>query len=297
MLEYPIYNNISDEYVVTKLRQFLKEDAPNGDFTTLLTISDKEKSLAVLEAEEDIVFVGEKIIQHTFYKGFNIEFHCKDGEKVLKGGKIASVTGPSAKILTKERVLLNLLQRLSGIATITSKYVEIAKPFNVKILDTRKTTPGMRLFEKYAVAIGGGHNHRLDLSTGILIKDNHIIAAGGIKAAVDKIRNSELWANNPLKIELEVDTIEQIAAGLEARVDGFLLDNMSPEITYNAVKVIRDYKNGDYIGNEILIESSGGITLETLKEYVPTGINAISIGALTHSVKSANIHLEFYDIK
>lgn len=296
MIEYQNYLSISDDYVVTKLRQFLKEDSPNGDITTLLTVDDKKKSLAILEAEEDLVFVGEKIIQHTFYKGFDIEINVKDGQKVKNGSKLASVKGPASKILTKERVLLNLLQRLSGIATITNKYVEIAKPYNVKILDTRKTTPGMRIFEKYAVANGGGFNHRIDLSSGILIKDNHIIASNGITSAVNKIKDSDLWKSNPLKIQLEVDNIEQIYEGLENNVDGYLLDNMNIETTVKSVEIIRNYNKNSIKGQDIFLESSGGITFDTIGEYVRTGVNAVSVGALTHSVKSSNIHLEFFDI-
>ncbi len=296
MIEYQNYLSISDDYVVTKLRQFLKEDSPSGDITTLLTVDDKKKSLAILEAEEDLVFVGEKIIKHTFYKGFEIEINVKDGQKVKNGAKLASVKGPASKILTKERVLLNLLQRLAGIATITNQYVEIAKPYNVKILDTRKTTPGMRIFEKYAVANGGGFNHRIDLSSGILIKDNHIIASNGVTNAVNKIRNSDLWKSNPLKIELEVDNIEQIYEGLDINVDGFLLDNMNIETTVKSVEIIRNYNKNSIKGSDIFIESSGGITIDTIGEYVRTGVNAVSVGALTHSVKSSNIHLEFFDI-
>lgn len=296
MIEYQNYLSISDDYVVTKLRQFLKEDSPSGDITTLLTVDDKKRSLAILEAEEDLVFVGEKIIKHTFYKGFEIEINVKDGQKVKNGAKLASVKGPASKILTKERVLLNLLQRLAGIATITNQYVKIAKPYNVKILDTRKTTPGMRIFEKYAVANGGGFNHRIDLSSGILIKDNHIIASNGVTNAVNKIRNSDLWKSNPLKIELEVDNIEQIYEGLDINVDGFLLDNMNIETTVKSVEIIRNYNKNSIKGSDIFIESSGGITIDTIGEYVRTGVNAVSVGALTHSVKSSNIHLEFFDI-
>lgn len=298
MIEYPIYNKLPKEYIQKKLKEFFDEDIPNLDITTTLTISKDEKSKAVLEAEDELVFAGVEIIKAIFGNDndnddeFELEIHVNDGDKLKFGDKIATIIGSSQKILEKERVLLNLIQRLSGIATLTNQYVEIAKPHNVKILDTRKTIPGLRLFDKYAVAIGGGHNHRLDLSSGILIKDNHIKAAGGIKNAIDKIRNSELWRKNPLKIELEVDTLEQITEGLEAKADGYLLDNMNRETTFEAVKMIRSYENG----NNIFIESSGGINLTNLHNYVDTGINAISIGALTHSAKGANIHLEFFDL-
>lgn len=293
MIEYPIYKKLPKEYIQNKLKEFFEEDIPNLDITTTLTIIKDEKSKAVLEAEDDLVFAGVEIIKEIFIDDeFYLEIHINDGDKIKFGDKIATIIGSSQKILEKERVLLNLIQRLSGIATLTNQYVEIAKSYNVKILDTRKTIPGLRLFDKYAVAIGGGHNHRLDLSSGILIKDNHIKASGGIKNAIDKIRNSELWQSNPLKIELEVDTLEQINEGLEAKADGYLLDNMNRETTLEAVKMIRNYENGQ----NIFIESSGGINLTNLHNYVDTGINAISIGALTHSVKGANIHLEFFDL-
>ena len=178
--------------------------------------------------------------------------------------------------------MLNILQRLCGIATHTKQYVDLASPFNVKILDTRKTTPGMRLFEKYAVKCGGGYNHRFDLSSGVLIKDNHIQSAGSITQALKKI-DKKYW------IELEVDTLEQIYEGLENEVNGFLLDNMNPKKVKEAVAIIRSDKSG----NEIFIEASGGINLTNIKPYLNTGIDAISIGALTHQVQSSDIKLEF----
>ena len=160
-----------------------------------------------------------------------------------------------------------------------------AKPNNVKILDTRKTTPGLRIFEKYAVTAGGGYNHRLDLSSGILIKDNHIKAAVGVAKAIEKIKRM----NYKLPIEIEAENLKQIKEGLKAGVEGFLLDNMKPEKIINCVKFIRSQPGG----RDIFIEASGGITLKTLKGYVITGVNAISVGALTHSAKATNIHIEF----
>jgi nicotinate-nucleotide pyrophosphorylase (carboxylating) len=203
----------------------------------------------------------------------------------MNGEVICEIIGFAVEILTKERSILNLLQRLCGIATLTGKYVDIANPHGVKILDTRKTTPGLRHFEKYAVACGGGHNHRLDLSSGILIKDNHIKAAGSIS---DAIRNIKKIASD-LPIEVEVEDFNDIREGLLAGADGFLFDNMSPERTIEAVKIVRNFENGE----EIFIESSGGINLDNLAGYMATGINAISSGALTHSVKSSEMHMEF----
>jgi nicotinate-nucleotide pyrophosphorylase (carboxylating) len=207
-----------------------------------------------------------------------------DGERISNGSIIAEINGNAREILTKERIILNLIQRMSAIATLATKYVDIAKPFGVKVLDTRKTTPGLRLFEKYAVAVGGAYNHRLDLSSGILIKDNHIAASGSISNALNNIKSMNL----NLPIEIEVENFAQISEALVIGVDGFLLDNMSPALTIEAVKLIRSSKNGE----SIFIESSGGINLETLPAYVSTGIHAVSIGALTHGVKSADIHIE-----
>lgn len=285
MINYPRYTKLPEEYIKSRIEKYLLEDAPQGDYTTLGTIHPNNKSTAVIQAEEGIVVAGIPIIRECFKEECFVEIKFDDGKKVTAGSVIAEIIGPSQYILTRERVILNLLQRLSGIATLTSKYVEIASKYNVKVLDTRKTTPGMRLFEKYAVASGGGYNHRLDLSSGILIKDNHIKAAGSIAGAIEKIKER----NFGLPIELEVDTFDQINEGLEAGADGFLLDNMSPSEVRRCVDFIRSAKNGD----DIFIEASGGINLSTLEGYAAAGVNAVSIGALTHSVKSSEIHMEF----
>jgi nicotinate-nucleotide pyrophosphorylase (carboxylating) len=285
MLEYPQQRKIPEYFTKYKIAEFLLEDVPEGDITTECICNYETEAVAVIQAEEDIIFVGERFI----YNFFDDKFECKqfvhDGDFVKNGGIIAQITGPAAFILTFERTLLNILQHLSGIATKTKEYADLAKPYNVKILDTRKTTPGLRLFEKYAVCCGGGFNHRLDLSSGILIKDNHIKAAGSIARAVNKVRAKQIL----LAIELETENIDEVRQGLLAGVDGFLLDNMSPEDTAEAVRLIRSAPNGE----SIFIEASGGMTIEKIRNYITTGINAISIGGLTHSVKGANIHIEF----
>ncbi len=303
MIEYTRQLHLPKQYITRKVDEFLAEDAPDGDKTTMGTVDSSIISTAAIQAEEELIFAGEDLFDVFFGRdgfcrdGFvneksenlekitKIEKFYGDGEKVPQGGIICKVTGLAAEILQKERILLNIIQRLCGISTMTAKYVEIAEPYNVKILDTRKTTPGLRLFEKYAVAVGGGHNHRLDLSSGILIKDNHISAAGGVANAIDRLKHKGFG----LPVELEVDNFAQIEEGIKAGVDGFLLDNMSPAKTCEAVRLIRSYPNGD----EYFIESSGGITLETLGEYVKTGIDAVSVGALTHSVMASEIHIEF----
>lgn len=285
MIEYPRQTELPESYLKARFGEFLLEDAPDGDITSNGTIGEGEESEAYIQAEEDLVFAGAPIIRAAFDGICEVEMKTVDGELVANGDIITEISGPAREILLRERVLLNLLQRLSGIATLTRRYVEKAAPHGCKVLDTRKTTPGLRLFEKYAVAAGGGHNHRLDLSSGILIKDNHIKAAGGLFEAVEKIRKS----NDYLPVELEVENITQLKAGIEAGVDGFLLDNMPPEEVEFAVNLLQRYAGGE----KIFLEASGGINLDTIESYAKTGVNAVSVGALTHSVKSADIHIEF----
>jgi nicotinate-nucleotide pyrophosphorylase (carboxylating) len=288
MIEYTQIRKLPEDYIIRKIKEFLDEDLPDGDITTESIFKkhhySKNHITAILQAEEDLIFAGEQLLPYFFDNKCEIKLFAQDGNTIKNNEVIAEINGLSDLILSRERVMLNLLQRLCGIATLTKKYSDIAKPYSVKILDTRKTTPGLRLFEKYAVTVGGGYNHRLDLSSGILIKDNHIKAAGGIKNAIELAKSNK----KNLKVEIEVENLQEIKEALEVGVDGFLLDNMNPQKTKEMVNFIRS--NGN---KEIFIESSGGINLENLKDYVTTGINAISSGALTHSVKSSNIHLEF----
>jgi len=285
LIEYPQYKHLPDEYIVTKLSEFLQEDIPNGDQTTECTIPENVHIKAEIQAVEKLVFAGKGIIPHCFGKDCQVVINQNDGDWLSPGDVLGIVTGPAKDILSWERIMLNLIQRLCGIATLSYKYAEIAAPFNIKILDTRKTTPGLRLFEKHAVAIGGAYNHRLNLSDGLLIKENHIIAAGSLTRAIESAQESD--ANLPL--ELEVDNIDQIKEALETGVDGFLLDNMDATTVRLAVSIIRKFENGA----NIFIEASGGITIENIHLYFDTGINAISIGALTHRAISKDIRLEF----
>ena len=204
----------------------------------------------------------------------------KEGEKVPPQKVLAEITGSASVLLKGERVALNFLQRLSGIATITSRYCQEVKDFPVQILDTRKTTPGIRILEKYAVRVGGGHNHRFGLYDAALIKDNHLAVAGGIKAAVEAVRAQ---ISPTLKIEVEVENLSQLQEALEMKVDIIMLDNMNLEMMKEAVKIAK---------GKVLIEASGGITLEKLKEVAQTGVDFISIGALTHSVKALDMSME-----
>ena len=284
-MEYTQHKQLSNEYIVAKIADFLAEDMPDGDKTTEGTIPEGVTISAEIQSGEELVFAGEKIIPHCFGENCQTTLNHNDGDYLLNGDVIGVVTGPAREILSRERVMLNLIQRLCGIATLTLEYAEIANPFNVKILDTRKTTPGLRLFEKYAVAVGGGYNHRLNLSNGILIKDNHIIAVGSVTKAIESVRK----AGAGLPLEIEVDNINQIREALEANADGFLLDNMNPQTIKESVSLIRASENG----NDIFIEASGGITLKNIHPFLETGIDAISIGALTHQAVSKDIRLNF----
>lgn len=285
MIEYEQIATLPPDYVKGKIKEFLEEDIPAGDITTSNTINQHTISIAQIQVASDFIFSGEYVIPHCFPEECVIDLNKKDGDQLTSGEILGLIKGHTQTILTRERVMLNLIQRLCGIATITRRFTELANPHDVKILDTRKTTPGLRLFEKYAVKCGGGWNHRLDLSSGILIKDNHLQASGSVQNAVRKLKKTQL----KLPIELEVDTLTQIEEGLKIDVDGYLLDNMTPDKIEIAVKMIRSTEKG----GDIFIEASGGITLEKLPNYLDTGINAISTGAITHSAQNADIRLEF----
>jgi len=282
MLNYPRITSLPTEYIQEKIAEILKEDIPQDDWTSIATISPESRTKAYIESLNDIIFVGKDIIHNFFSDEFEVKVFANDGDLVYKNGIIAEISGPTIEILKKERSLLNLIQRLSGIATATNKYVEIAEPFGVKILDTRKTTPLLRLFEKYAVTMGSGYNHRMDLSAAILIKDNHIKAAGSITQAVDNALKYNL------NIEVEAENFKEVKEICETKANGILLDNMNPEDTKKMVEYIRSKRNKE----EFYIISSGGINFQNMTKYLDTGIDGISTGALTHSVMAADIRLE-----
>ena len=271
-----------------KIKVFLEEDIPNEDITSMGTVDKNTQIIAEIHAVEEMIFSGTQIIKSIFKFISNVDILVSDGDSLKPGDSICRIQGNAIQILSRERVLLNLIQRMSGIATNVRKYVKLAKKNDVLILDTRKTTPGLRRFEKYAVTCGGGLNHRYSLSDGILIKDNHIKAAGGVKSAIEKVKSK----NFNLPIEIEVDYLNQISEALDSGAEGILLDNMSPEKTVKAVKLIRSTING----KNIFIESSGGMNYQNFHHYLNTGINAISIGGLTHSVSSSDIRMEFKSI-
>ena len=267
------------------VRQALLEDLGRaGDITSLATISAFATSQAKFVAREAGVICGLDFAAEAFRqmdgKGI-FEAILQDGDKVERGGLIAKVSGPSRALLGAERVALNYMGRLSGIASLTAQYVARIAHTKARIADTRKTTPGLRAFEKYAVRCGGGMNHRFGLDDAVLIKDNHIVAAGGIVSALHAAKKS---IGHMVKIEIEVDSLDQLKTVIREGADVVLLDNMSPNQLHEAVKLI---------GGKLLCEASGGVNLETVKAIAETGVDLISVGALTHSASVLDIGLDF----
>ena len=283
-LLYTQQRKIKKEYIENKINLFLKEDKADKDLSTKFTISKFKEYVAEMVAEENLIFVGRPIVEYIF-RNYSLKFYKKEGDFCVEGETIFSVKAPAQLILSRERIMLNLIQRLSGIATLTQKYVQKLKGSQIKVLDTRKTTPGLRIFEKYAVSIGGGSNHRLDLYDGIMLKDNHLAIKEKINTNLEKIKEK----HPSKKIQLEIDffkQLENIYLPNQKFVDAILLDNMSRKKTIQCVNYIKK------VNSKCFIESSGGINLENIERYVGTGIHAISIGALTHQATSKNIKLE-----
>ncbi|QWR78356.1 carboxylating nicotinate-nucleotide diphosphorylase [Candidatus Magnetomonas plexicatena] len=268
------------------IRNALAEDIGHGDITTNSTIDDASVSEAVVFAKETMVLAGIMMFKEVFdtlNQGVTVSILAYDGAVVQSGSKIASLTGKTASLLIGERVALNILQRLSGIATLTSKFVGEVKGLGVKILDTRKTTPNMRQLEKYAVTVGGGSNHRFGLYDGMLIKDNHIKACGGITRAVARAKKNIPFLT---KIEVEVQTLSELNEALSCGVDAVMLDNMNIEQMKEAVGVVRSS------GNNILIEASGNVTLQNVRSIAETGVDVISTGFITHSAQAVDISMK-----
>lgn len=263
----------------------LAEDIGHGDVTTDSTVSQSLISKAEITTKQDAVIAGLDCAHEVFAQvDPSVRFRplVKDGQRVGKGRVIARIQGPTRGILKGERLSLNILQRLSGIATLTRRFVERVKGFPVKIVDTRKTTPGMRYLEKYAVRTGGGGNHRFGLYDGILVKDNHIRAARGIRNAVHKARS----IHHLLKIEVEVKDLRELKEALKAGVDVIMLDNMSIEMMKKAVSIVRGKKT------MLLLEASGNVSLETVRDIASTGVDLISVGAITHSAPAVDLSLK-----
>ncbi|HOK68208.1 MAG TPA: carboxylating nicotinate-nucleotide diphosphorylase [Bacillota bacterium] len=266
------------------IQMSLEEDVPFGDITTNSIVPADRRVSGRFIAKDDGVLCGIDIAQRTFELvggDFEMVKYFKDGDSIKKGDVIAEISGNARTILTGERTALNLMQRASGIATATAKAVKAVAGTKAHIADTRKTMPGLRLLDKYAVRVGGGVNHRFNLSDGVLIKDNHIAAAGSIKNAVEAARRH---CPHTLKIEVEVENFVQLYEALEAKADIIMLDNMSNEDMAKAVQII---------GGRAIVEASGNMGEKDLSEVAKTGVDLISIGSLTHSVKSLDISLKF----
>ncbi len=279
---------ISREEIQRAVRAALAEDVGAGDVTTLATVPQHAVANALMVAREPLVVCGIEFAECAFSElasDVKIERVATDKKRVDAGATILNITGPTRAVLTAERVALNFVQRLSGVATMTAKFVDAIKGTNAKILDTRKTTPGWRRFEKYAVACGGGTNHRIGLFDAILIKDNHLAMLrneppNAIEAAVRRAR--ERFPNLP--VEVEADTPEQVEQALFAGADTVLLDNMDPQQLRTAV---------GWIAGRAKTEASGGITLANVRAVAEAGVDFISIGAITHSARAVDIALDF----
>lgn len=266
------------------LRRALEEDIGTGDVTTLATIEPGTQARAELVAKEDFVLAGIHVAHRVFQLlSTEIAFEnlLDDGQPVKRGDVLAWLKGDAAVLLQGERVALNLLQRMSGIATLTAAFVRAVAGTGAAIVDTRKTTPGLRVLEKYAVRTGGGSNHRMALYDGVLIKENHVAAAGGITAAVSRARQ---YVSHTQKIEVEVRNQDEVAEALAAGADILLLDNMSPAELTAAVELI---------GERAVTEASGGVNLETVRGIAQSGVDLISVGALTHSCRAIDISMLF----
>ncbi len=273
----------TDQLIDDLLTLAFAEDVGDGDHTTLSTIPADEQGKQRLIVKEEGILAGVDIARKVFEKfdpSLKMTVFIKDGAHVKPGDIAFEVEGSVRSLLQTERVMLNIMQRMSGIATQTAKYQARLEGLKTKVLDTRKTTPGMRMLEKEAVRIGGGCNHRIGLFDMILIKDNHIDFAGGITQAVNAAKKYLAENGKDLKIEVEVRNTDEINEALKAGIDRIMLDNFTPERTREAVKLI----NG-----QVEVESSGGITLDTLRDYGECGVDFISVGALTHSVKGLDM--------
>ncbi len=277
-----------------EIRRFLDEDVGSGDATTSRVVPPSATASGAIVAREPLVVAGLDIARAVFSEldaALAFAARVAEGTAVAAGARLASIGGRAAPILTGERLALNLLQRLSGIATLTRRYVEALAGTGVSVSDTRKTTPGMRLFEKYAVRVGGGRNHRMGLSDAILIKDNHLAAAGGLARALEAVRPEAAPGSagrGRLPVQVEVDSLEQLAEALGIGVDAVLLDNMTPQTVAEAVQAVRRHPRGA----TCWIEASGGITLKNIRAYADAGVDTISVGALTHSAPAVDIALD-----
>ena len=263
----------------------LEEDAGLGDVTSRAIFPGRHASRGFIEAGQDLVLCGVEVAARVFSRiepSLHVRLLAHDGEAIRKGGRVLEVRGQTAAILTAERTALNFIQHLSGIATLCRTYADAAAGTGIRIVDTRKTTPGYRALEKHAVRCGGCHNHRSSLGEHVLIKDNHIAAAGSLSRAVALARSE---APHLARIEVEAKTLAQVRAAVGARADAILLDNMTPALVARSVALI---------GSSAIVEVSGGVRLETLLGYAIPGVHVISVGALTHSAPAADLSLTLF---
>lgn len=274
------------EALLALARLALAEDVGRGDVTSLVTVDEAARARARFVAREGLVVCGLEAARAVFHEaGGELVFEelANEGERVEAGAVLAEVEGLARQVLAAERVALNLVMRLCGISTLTSRYVEAVVGKGTKITDTRKTTPGLRSLEKAAVRAGGGANHRSGLDDGVLIKDNHLALSGGVAAAV---RRARVHSPHLLKIEVEVESRADLEEALDAGADAILLDNMTPDEVRESVALVRKEASG------VIVEVSGGISLSTVRAYAEAGPDLISVGALTHSAPAADISLE-----
>jgi nicotinate-nucleotide pyrophosphorylase (carboxylating) len=267
------------------LRAFLQEDLEHGDVTSEAIFSINEKGSASLRTRTSVITAGIETVAAQVFQSLDRDLRCEnmapDGIELHPGACLMQITGSVRSILQAERVALNLVQRLCGIATLTRRYVEAVQDLTTIITDTRKTTPGLRFLEKYAVRVGGGRNHRYSLSDGVLIKDNHIAACGSITEAVQRVR---VVVPHTLAVEVEVESLEQVKECLHCGVEIIMLDNMDLPRLRQAVALI---------GGRALVEASGGVTLRTVRGIAETGVDIISVGALTHSAPASDLGLDW----
>ncbi len=271
-----------DSVIQRIIRKAIEEDVGAGDITTEAILPSGKTATAEVVAKEDLVLAGARTVRATFHHvdpSLDVTVHCHDGDRVVRGKVMATVRGSVASILKAERVCLNLLQHLCGVATVTAAFVARVSGLPVRILDTRKTLPGFRVLDKYAVRVGGGYNHRFGLYDGILIKDNHIAVAGGIIPAVRRVRER---FSEPGPIVVEVTNLDEVREAVVVQADVIMLDNMNLGDMRAAV---------EWIGKRAETEASGNVTLRNVREVAETGVDRISVGALTHSVQASDISL------
>lgn len=276
-------NWLDEGALFSQIGAFLNEDLGRGDITTQATIIRQQRARGRFVAKEPMVVAGLEAAEAVFSTldaQQQIEAFVSDGEEAEAGKVIARASGFADVLLAGERVALNLMQRLSGIATMTRQFVRAVEGTDAQIVDTRKTAPGLRMLEKYAVLTGGGRNHRFGLDDGVLIKDNHIALAGGVASAVERAREA---VGHLHKIEVEVSTEEGVREAIKSGADILLLDNLTPEETARMVTLARGLKEN------VTLESSGGITIENVRAYAEAGVDLISVGALTHSARAMDI--------